>query len=393
MLNPRPPACEAGALPLSYDPVDLFLDDVHEPLGAGALHPEKDQVEVRIAFTFNMKKSSEEAEAEFDTPATVEFITRAIEANGHEVVGIDVTGTLPELIEKLQKAEPDLIFNTAEGTRGSTREALYPAVFDELNLPYTGSDAHCLTVTLDKYLTNLVVERVGVRTPRSLYRMAGDSNADGYCPFPCIVKPNFEGSSKGITDASVVTDSTQLQATIARALKAYPEGILIEEFVPGTDVAVPFVEGLGPEILTPCSYEYDPAFSGKHRIYDYRLKNESGGIDNAITIHCPAKLAAKTIAEIKHAAKRAVKALGIRNLARFDFRVRDDGTVFFIEANANPSLEDGASIYTTAAEHGCPTPAALVGHINNAVTRWAKVERTTKRLERARKAWMLPPTG
>lgn len=346
---------------------------------------------MKIAFTYNLKKSTDEAEAEFDTPETVDLLTKAIEANGHEVVGIEVTGTLPELIEKLKIAEPDMVFNTAEGSRGKTREALYPAVFDELGIPYTGSDAHCLTVTLDKYLSNLVVGQVGVRTPRNLYRMAGDANGDGYCPFPCIVKPNFEGSSKGITDASVVTDSTQLQATISRALKAYPEGILIEEFVPGIDVAVPYVEGLGPEVLTPCSYEYDPAFASKHRIYDYRLKNETGAMENALTIHCPAKLPAKTIAEIRQAAKKAVKALGIRNVARFDFRVRDDGTVFFIEANANPSLEAGASMYVTAAEHGLATQAALIGHvINNAATRWAKVGRVTKRLDRARKAWMLP---
>ena len=31
------------------------------------------------------------------------------------------------------------------------REAFYPALFEELNYPYTGSDAYVLTVTLDKW--------------------------------------------------------------------------------------------------------------------------------------------------------------------------------------------------------------------------------------------------
>lgn len=346
---------------------------------------------MKIAFTHNVKKSTDEAEAEFDTPATIALLTKAIEDNGHEVVPIDVTGTLHDLVDRLRSVEPDLVFNTAEGTKGKTREALYPAVFDELGLPYTGSDAHCLTVTLDKYLTNLVVERAGVRVPRNQYRTAADGGGEGYCPFPCIAKPNFEGSSKGITDASVVTDSTALVGTLQRVLKAYPDGVLIEEFIPGTDVAVGFIEGLGPEVMTPCSYEYRTELASKHRIYDYRMKNEAGPMEDALVIHCPARLPSKVIAEIRQSAKKAVKALGLRNLARFDFRVRDDGTVFFIEANANPSLEKGASLYIAAAEHGLSTPAALLGHvITNATTRWAKAGRVSKRVDRARKAWMGP---
>jgi D-alanine-D-alanine ligase len=48
----------------------------------------------------------------------------------------------------------------------------------------------------------------------------------------------------------------------------------------------------------------------------------------------------------------AATTLGLRDLARFDFRVRDDGEPFFIEVNALPSLEPGASMYVAAAMQG-----------------------------------------
>jgi D-alanine-D-alanine ligase len=341
---------------------------------------------VKVAFTFNLKTAIVEEQAEFDSPQTVAAVIAAIEANGHECIPIDVTGTLPELIDKLKSAAPDLVFNTAEGVRGRTREALYPAVFDELGIPYTGSDAHALTVTLDKYLTNLVVEKAGVRIPRGSFK-AADTSMDGYCPVPCLVKPNFEGSSKGITDASVVTDSTMLNATVQKALRAYPEGLLIEEYIPGIDVVVGFIEGLGPEILTPCAYEIRPELASKFRLYDYRLKHET--VDPMVCA-CPPRLPQKTIQELKTYAKKAIKALNLHNCARLDFRVRDDGTVFFVEANANPTMEPGASLYTMTKEHGLDF-SGTIGHIiAQASARWAKAGRDSKKLGKARKAWMGP---
>jgi D-alanine-D-alanine ligase len=339
---------------------------------------------MRIAFTHNLKKSSAEEEAEFDTPETVGKIAAAIGACGHEVVPIDVTCPLPELIEKLNAANADLVFNTAEGVKGKTREALYPQVFEELGLPYTGSDAWTLAVTLDKYLTKAVVEQHGVRVPRHVFRNSGEVNGH-YYPVPCIVKPNFEGSSKGVHDASVVTDATKLQETISRALKAYPEGVIVEEYVPGTDVTVGWFEGLGTEVLTPCSYIIKPEFQTKHRIYDYRLKNE---LYDAVDIGCPAPVSKKALQDIQAWTRKCAKALCVRNFARFDFRVRDDETVFFLEANATPSMEAGSSMFVAAKELGLEYVDVIRHVIDFAAKHWVKQGKMARRIEKARKDWM-----
>ncbi len=93
----------------------------------------------------------------------------------------------------LEALQPDLIFNTAEGHKGKTREAFYPSLFDELGIPYTGSDAYTLNVALDKSLTKRVLASYGVATPRArlVNRTTLDSGALDDMSFPVIVKPNL----------------------------------------------------------------------------------------------------------------------------------------------------------------------------------------------------------
>src|SRR5262249_8841557 len=154
----------------------------------------------------------------------------------HEVEKIEVSGPASHLAARIEAFAPDLIFNTAEGRRGRAREAFYPALFEELGYPYTGSDAYVLTVTLDKWLTQMVLTAQGVDTPKARLVTARDMpflEKEGSLgvPVPAIVKPNYEGSSKGIGDDSVARDWRSMRALVEKAVKAYPAGVLVEEFI------------------------------------------------------------------------------------------------------------------------------------------------------------------
>src|SRR5262245_56609517 len=196
---------------------------------------------MKIAFTHNLKLTDAEEEAEFDTVETVNAIAQALVASGHEVEKIEVSGPASHLAARLEAFSPDLIFNIAEGRRGRAREAFYPALFEELGYPYTGSDAYTLTVTLDKWLTKQVLKAHGIDTPPGRLLTARDlpdaSRIEGAVggshgvPIPAIVKPNFEGSSKGISDDSVARDWRSLRTSVQRALEQYPQAVLIEEFI------------------------------------------------------------------------------------------------------------------------------------------------------------------
>src|SRR5215470_8361822 len=121
---------------------------------------------MRIALTHNLRVTDSEEEAEFDPPETIAAIERGLSSAGHRVEPIDVTGPASLLVTRLEAFAPDMVFNLAEGHRGKTRRAFYPALFEELGLPSTGSDAYTLCVTLDKALTKKLVAGYGVPTPR-----------------------------------------------------------------------------------------------------------------------------------------------------------------------------------------------------------------------------------
>lgn len=307
---------------------------------------------MKIALTHNLKLSSNIEEAEFDTPETIETLSNALASRGHEVERIEVSGPASRLVARLEAYSPDLIFNTAEGKRGRTREAFYPALFDELGIPYTGSDAYTLAITLDKSLTKKILAGYGVPSPRGRFvtrhTLAGGGLDDFV--FPVIVKPNFEGSSKGIGDKSVAEDPIQLARVLEDLLEVYPSGVLVEQFIAGKDVTVPFVNGIGQDgVLDAAEYVISSSYKRRYDIYDYHLKNEASDL---VEVRCPADLEPPVAARVRELTKRVVKALDLRDLCRVDFRLGRDGDIYFLEVNALPSLEPGAGLFVAAEKAG-----------------------------------------
>ncbi|MFO0574315.1 MAG: ATP-grasp domain-containing protein [Polyangia bacterium] len=333
---------------------------------------------MKIAITHNLRLTDSEEEAEFDLPSTLEAIEQALCKTGHEVARIEVSGPASHLCARLEAFSPDLIFNIAEGRRGRAREAFYPALFEELGYPYTGSDAYALALTLDKALTKLVLRAHGIEspigrvmTPREYADMSKIEGSLGV-PIPAIVKPNFEGSSKGISDESVARDWKSLRAIVQRMLEQYPQGVLIEEYIPGQDLTVPYVEGLGQDgLLTPAGYAFPEGVRSKYNLYDYRLKNSDSA--KSVQVRCPPDLPRDVLQRVRTMSRTAVRALGLRDVARLDFRIADDGRIYFLEVNALPSLEPGTAIFRAAEREGISYDGTIAAILSNAAVRWKLV--------------------
>ncbi len=336
---------------------------------------------MRIALTHNLRLADTEDEAEFDTRETVDALAGAIERLGHRVERIEVSGPASRTVARLEAYGPDLIFNTAEGRRGRFREAFFPALFDELGMPYTGSDAYALSLTLDKQLTKLVLAQHGVTTPRWQYVDDPAKLQLNALRYPVIVKPNFEGSSKGITQDSVVEDALRLHEVVRSALARYPSGVLVEQFIPGRDVTVPFLEAAAPErrgVLQPVEYVLAPEATAGRRyaIYDYELKTR---LDQHVSVRAPAEVKGALAAKLRALSETVYRVLEIRDLGRIDFRIGDDGELYFLEINALPSLEKGAGIYAAAALEGLHADAVVNAVIRSATARWGISDQRTRR--------------
>ncbi len=327
---------------------------------------------VRIAFVFNRKTDDTPEQAEFDSPETVEAIARAIASGGHEVTPVEmpVSDSRTVLTERLVRVRPDFVFNTGEGYSGVARESFGPSVFEELGIPFVGTGSRGCLLTLDKAETKRVVESVGARVvPGRLVLRAEELAAAGEAiGYPVFVKPNFEGSSKGISRRSVCREEADLIAYGAESLEQFGEGLLVERFVVGRDVGVPFIAGLGEGgVLEPVEYALGNVGSDEERIYDYDRKNVD---DSDLTCVCPAPVPREVRAEMMAAMQRLVPALGVLDFARADFRVSPAGEVFFLEVNALPSLQPGAGIFEAAALLGLDYEATILRILEAALSRY-----------------------
>src|SRR5438132_3477176 len=172
---------------------------------------------MNIGITYDLKTAGpangqvradlpDDFQEEFDSPATIEAIAAVLRGLGHEV---EQLGDGRELLERLLADPPDFVFNIAEGQGiARSREARVPAVLEMLGIPYTGSDPLTLAVTLDKDCAKRLVASAGVAVAPGVVVQPGDDPAAivarARVPFPVIVKPAWEGSSKGIRGKSVV---------------------------------------------------------------------------------------------------------------------------------------------------------------------------------------------
>jgi D-alanine-D-alanine ligase len=326
-----------------------------------------------IALTHNLQLDSrDEDEAEFDRPETIAFLVDQLRGLGHEVEPIEVGGPIEGTIARLRALAPELVFNTAEGRRGRVREGLWPALFEELSLPYTGSDAFTCVLTLDKRMSKRLVAAEGVPTPcAQIVERLGDLDFDAV-EYPAIVKPNFEGSSKGIGPDSVVDARARLEAKVATMLGRYPDGVLVEHFIAGRDLTVAWLEGASPdtggvlpiaELRLHQAERLDRGEAVGHVgpvIYDYERKQLGS---DSVHVQVPARLDPELSATLSRHTLRVVSALGLRDFARCDFRLDDRGGLHFLEVNALPSLEPGSSLWIAAAVGGLSRPSAVLESI------------------------------
>ncbi len=320
-------------------------------------------------LSYNLKKGApsrtEDMEAEYDSPETVEAIRGALEAAGVRVRLLEADAALPE---KLRAGGVDIVFNIAEGTNGRGREAQVPAILSFFGIPFTGSDETTLCMALDKALTKRYLSTFGIRTPAYFTVESTDFTIPEGMRFPVIVKPDCEGSSKGIADCAVADTPAELDALIGRDLSLYGPPLLAEEFIDGREFTVGLLgSGGDTQVFEPMEICYRRP-ERENRIYSYRVKRD---YSRYVEYRCPAALDTDTAAAMKQTALRIHQALGCRDFSRVDFRLSPAGEIYFIEINPLPGLAPGYSDYPMLAQLcGVEYPRLVLGVLNSALKRY-----------------------
>jgi len=217
-----------------------------------------------------------------------------------------------------------------------------------MGILFTGSDETTLCVALDKALCKRVLSTHRVRTPRSMVITPGMAVRTAGLKFPVIVKPNAEGSSKGISEISVAKTPKELRARVSEAVALYNQPMLAEEYIAGREFTVGILgNGEEPRVFRPMEIVYRAPTQGDYHVYSYGVKQN---YKRYIDYRCPADIDEKTETEMADTARRIYDALGCRDFSRIDFRLSPEGKLYFIEINPLPGLAPGYSDYPMLAE-------------------------------------------
>lgn len=325
---------------------------------------------MKIGITFDLKQTGpldpslpDDAQEEFDSPHTIEAIAAVLRGMGHQVV---LLGDNREFLQKVLASPPDFIFNFAEGTGVSrSREARVPAVCEMLGIPYTGSDPLTMAVTLDKDCAKKIVHAAGVHVPPSALLGPYDPvHAAEDLMFPVVVKPAWEGSSKGIRNRCLVQDLDDLPGVLDGLRRDHRQPILVEEYIEGDEITVGIHGNETPHILG--IMRVAPQFPVENFIYSLEVKRD---YRNQVKYECPPPLPEAQLTAIRQASLSAYRALGCRDISRVDFRMRN-GVPYFLEVNPLPGLNpDDSDLVIMAGLAGWSYERLIVTIVNAAFDR------------------------
>ncbi len=280
---------------------------------------------MKIALTYNLKKKDntkpEDYFSEYDSQETVNAIVSALKVKGHSVEAIDVE--YPNLISYFKKNKVDMVFNIAEGKASKFRESEVPAVLDYLNIPYTGSDTFSLALALNKALTKKILKAENIPTPSFQTFSKGSEELDPALQFPLIVKPNCEGSAKGINKSNVVNTPEELFSKVYETIKLYKQEALVEEFIDGKELTVGILENGKTTVLPILEIDFSGCQTSGEYFYSWRMKEFQGNKELGLvpTFHCPARLGREVEERVKEVALRTHRAVGCLDISRTDIRL------------------------------------------------------------------------
>ncbi len=298
-------------------------------------------------------------------------VVNALREAGHEVVPIDPAlgknqpanpndlllqsvSTVPPSLEELARLSPraliecvhsslfdtiDLVFIALHGTWGE--DGTIQALLDMRGIKYTGSGVLASALAMDKAMSKVMFQHVGVLTPDwFLFNqhtawdvVQGEALRIGT---PIVVKPNDGGSTVGLS--IVQYTGKDLEAAVKEA-KLYSNSILLEKYIEGREVTVSIV---GNDVLP--MIEIRP----KDGFYDYKHKYTKGMTEYI----CPAGLPENITAYISEQALLAFRSLGCTGFGRVDFRLNDDGDAYCLEVNTIPGMTGTSLVPKAAAAAG-----------------------------------------
>ena len=302
-----------------------------------------------------------DADAEFEPLETVLVLEEALHQLGHETLRWGGPKTVAARLARNERV--DVVVNIAEGQGSRNREGFVPTLLDLYQIPFIGSDALCLSLTLDKVLTKKVLHGSGVRCTPSWVISPKQAQIPEGLTYPVFAKPRYEGSSMGISEENRITCEDDLRTHVRTLTMRYKQDILIEPFLSGAEYTVG-VFGHPPS----ASLALQRAREETTRIGLHALERR-GRPETAYNYAIAGPIVMETEVEMQRMAVTAFENLSCLDFARIDFKCDDHGVPYFLEINPLPTFAPDGTFAILAELSGQSYADFLCGMLDQALRR------------------------
>jgi D-alanine-D-alanine ligase len=235
-------------------------------------------------------------------------------------------------------ADTDVVLLGLHGRYGE--DGMVQSLLELLKIPYTGSGVLASSLAMDKTMSKIIMKDHGVSVPGGFLVRRKNFVADEVTEriratvgYPCVIKPNDEGSTYGLT---ICENAGMLTAAFAECFR-FSDAMMIEEYIPGRELTAGILEGIELPVL-----EIRP----KHALYDYECKYTHGMSEYLV----PAPITEAEANLIQHDANLAFNSLDCASYGRADFRLTPEGKIYCLEMNTLPGMTS-TSLIPKMAKH------------------------------------------
>lgn len=301
--------------------------------------------------------------------AEVESITQALTALGYQV---DEIGAVDRLLERWRQDQlPEFVWNLSVRALSRSRTAIAPALLEQLGIPYTGADAACKSLVLNKDWLKPLLAWSEIQTPPWYrYGLGDDINQVPEWP-TSILKPACEGYSLGLTRFESTQGLVTLRAIVSDLHQQFQAPILCEPLIIGREITVGLVGNPGCEpfpilcgAVETLTLDQQPLGD---RVLDVAAKRQ-GGFQKV-----PVDLTSPELVPLQCVALKLMEFLAPLDYATFDFRVTSEGHAYLLDVNADATLHPQRSLAQIATKAGWSYSDLIAAILKTACHRWSRV--------------------
>jgi D-alanine-D-alanine ligase len=239
----------------------------------------------------------------------------------------------------------DFAFIALHGKFGD--DGCVQGLLELLGIPYTGSGVLASSVCMDKHMAHRLLKEAGLEVARELLveDLEWDEDPDAIrqrildeIGLPCVVKPDREGSSIGV---SVVSEEGMLDDALREAF-AWDNLVLVEERLQGLEFSCIVLGNDDLQALVPT----ETATTNDYLTYEDKYMP---GQSQKIT---PPRVGEEVIEQIQHEVMRAYRALGMANYGRIDGFLVEGRRVLITDPNTSSGMNPSSFLFHQAAESG-----------------------------------------